>query len=522
MRDSRKHEARDVSGSRGGSDTGRNALSPAGASRDMVGVGVRPRLTIVTAVWGKWHLDAHFEVNLPTLLAPGNFPALAAYCDTTYLIYTRGADFARIDTAPETAALRQIMKVEIRLLSEDDLKDPIATHHKAWGLATQQAAAEGSLALLMPPDVAWSENAFSSVVARLKQGKRAIFMTYLRAESTTFIEALLARKPKGGLVNAVPAREMVELCVRSLHPLMAAYLRDSAYFPIHPEMILWAIPGEGFALRVLAREMFIFDPGRYQFNAVALPAQSLPPDEFAFLTDSDDLFAVSLATLGKDVGWHVNAHKADPVEIGGWWLAYDSPANDAMASQRIRWHFAPVTEKAWRAKERGADLFVRRAAGVREGLKAWQAARELGCSMASLGLSLAVHTGPFARAVRGRGAAIILLPSDEAFARSGKDCFDRLLTPEASRTLTRLIRAHHLPDVGDAVEARDPLGALLHGQDCREVATADGARLLRSLPDGSYAIGDARVMQGPLLIGAHAVYVVDKLLAPVNVPPSRR
>ena len=62
--------------------------------------------------------------------------------------------------------------------------------------------------------------------------------------------------------------------------------------------------------------MFIFDPGRYQFNAVALPAQPLRPEEFAFLTDSDDLFAVSLATLGKDVGWHVNAHKADPVEIG--------------------------------------------------------------------------------------------------------------------------------------------------------------------------------------------------------------
>lgn len=469
------------------------------------------RVTIVTAVWGKWHLDMHLDVNLPTLLAPGNLPALAEYCDATYLIFTRKADFARLNSAPEIEALRRIMSVEFRWLDEADLKDPIATHHKAWAQATKEATERDSLVLLMPPDVAWGDNSFASVVERLKNGVRAIFMTYLRAESASFVEALLRRKSKDGIVNRVPPQEMVELCVRSLHPLMAAYLRDSEYFPIHPEMILWAVPGEGFAVRVLAREMFIFDPGCIELNSVSLVAQSLAEEELAFMADSDELFAVSLAPLGKDIDWHINAHKADTIEIAGWWLTYDSPVNDFMAGQKIRWHFAPVTEEKWRPKERGCDLFVRRAAAAREGMRVWQAACELECTKSSLILSLAVQTGAVQRGVRGRAGAIVLLPSDDAFARD-HDHFERLLTPEGAQALVRLIRAHHIPDVKDAVEARDPLATLLHGEEQREVRSGASSLMLRRLEYGTYDIGGARITSGPLLIGTHAVYVVDKLL----------
>jgi len=469
---------------------------------------------MATAVWGQWHLDMHFNVNLPTLLAPGNLPALAADCDITYVIYTRKADVRRVEEARETNALRRFMSVDIRLLSDADVKDPIATHHKVWSLITQAAAAEGSLVLLMPPDVAWSDNSFAAVAQRLKRGERAVFMTYLRAESSTFVPALLQRRPKDQLANAVPAAEMVELCVRSLHPLMAAYLRNSNYFPYHPEMALWAVPHEGFLVRVMAREMFLFDPGYFRLNNVALPAQRLKPGEASFLTDSDQLFGVSLATLGKDAAWYTTPRKADPIEIAGWWLTYDSPVNDFVASQKVRWHFAPVSEQKWRAKEFASDLFMRRAAAAREGMRIWQAARQLQCRDASLALALAVHTGVFARAARGRGRAIVLLPADAAFAAQRRGLLDELLAPSGAARLSRLMRAHHIPDAGEAAELRDPLGFLLGEQAQCELQTGNGPQLLRAEGD-DYAIGPAKVVQGPLPIGGHAVYVVDRLLQTV-------
>jgi hypothetical protein len=407
---------------------------------------------MATAVWGKWHLDIHFDVNLPTLLAPGNLPTLAAFCDITYVIFTRRADLERIERAPETAALRRLMVVDIRLFSEIDIRDPIAAHHKAWALVTEASARDGSLVLLMPPDVAWAENCFVTVVERLRRGERAVFMTYLRAESSTFVPALVARKKQGEVTNCVPPSEMVELCVRSLHPLMAAYLRDSKYFPIHSEMVLWAVPQEGFLVRVMAREMFLFDPGYFHLNNASLPIQKMKPGEASFVADSDELFAVSLAPLGKDATWHTTPRKADPIEIAGWWLTYDSPVNDFVAAQKIRWHFAPVSEAKWRAKERASDLFVRRTAAAREGMRIWQAARELQCTMASMTLALSVHTGALSRAARGRGGSIVLLPNDAAFATQRRGFLDQLFSPAQSSTLVRMLRAHHIPDVGELVE----------------------------------------------------------------------
>jgi uncharacterized surface protein with fasciclin (FAS1) repeats len=125
-----------------------------------------------------------------------------------------------------------------------------------------------------------------------------------------------------------------------------------------------------------------------------------------------------------------------------------------------------------------------------------------------------VHTGPLVRGAHGRGGAIVLLPSDAAFARHGKDCLDRLLAPEGAAALTRLIRAHHIPDVGDALETRDPLGVLLGGEETRELASADGPLLLQVRQDGAYEIGRARVTGGPVRVGPPAVYVVDEFLAP--------
>jgi len=468
-------------------------------------------LIMATAVWGDWYIDLYLDVNLPTLLAPGNLPALARYAEITYVIFTRAADSARIDAAPQIALLRRMMDVEIRLLADGDLEDPIGTHHRCWKMATEQAERKGSFVLLLPPDTCWSENSFASVVRRLERGERAIFMTYLRAESTTFVKALLERRDAGSVGLAVPPQEMVELCVRSLHPLMAAYLRQSDYFPTHSEMMLWAVPQEGFAARIFAREMFLYNPGELNLNPAALAARPLQPGAASFITDSDELFAVSLAPLGKDIAWHLHPRKADPVDMAGWWLSYDSPANDFLVGHKVRWHFAPTTETKWRAVEFGADLFVRRAAAIRECMRLWQAARELECSTAALILATAAHTGSAARAARGRGPAIVFMPSDVAFA-GPQDPLQWLLAPGNKRELVHLLRAHYMPDAGAVVSARNPLEAMLGRQQEIEVRSALGPLRLQRAPDGAIRIGSARVLKGPHRVGLHCLYVVDGLL----------
>jgi hypothetical protein len=139
-------------------------------------------------------------------------------------------------------------------------------------------------------------------------------------------------------------------------------------------------------------------------------------------------------------------------------LEYDSPANDYVAGTRVRWHFTPVTETAWRRRELGADLFTRRAALEREALRVitGMLSEETGRAI-RLGqwLSLALINGRMARALRGAPtlqvrASFVFVPEDSAL---GDEVIAGLpaLALSAGGRLERIIREHVAiaPDIVD-------------------------------------------------------------------------
>ena len=471
------------------------------------------RLIMVTAVWGDWHLRMLCDVNLPTLLADGNLPALARNCRITYLLFTQRADLQRLNSSPQIQALRKVLDVRIEILDQAELSNPIAAHHKVWSIAERQARREHQFILLMPPDVAWANNAFKNVGARLSEGRKAIFMTYVRVVTDSFVPELLKRRNPSSAALSVAPQDMVRLSLQNLHPLMAAYLRSTDHFPYHPEMMLWTVPGEGILARVLAREMFLFDPAHFALNHVSLPADRIDPTDAYFMADSDELFAVSLAPLGKDVDWHLHPRSPDPVEIGGWWLDYDSPVNDFVAGHKIFWHYTPISSDKWRARSLGSDIFVRRTAAAREGIRIWHCARQLNCTKAAPILALAIHTGVFARAAQGRGPALVFVPSDKAMSRIPGADLDRLLAPEGAKALSALIRAHHVPDFGWSSDGDDPLSSILAGREDAELATETGDALQIRRENSVITVNGARIVGSPAIAGGHAAYQVDSLLS---------
>lgn len=466
------------------------------------------RLIAVTAVWGKWHIDQFLHVNLPTLLAPHNFPKMAKSCEITYIIYTSKEDLASLSNAPGLHRLSRHLKLDFRILGAERLCDPIAAHHHAWGLATGIAKSVDSYLLLMPPDVAWSDGSFAHVAELLSAGKKAIFMTYLRAESDSFTRQLARKKDQLNGITTVSGADLVDMAMRCLHPLMAAYLRESPYFPIHPEMMLWTIPQEGIAARVLAREMFIFKPNAFNLNAASLAAEEINPSDIHFITDSDDLFAVSLSECGKDSAWHRRARLADPFEIANWWLDYDSPINDLIVGSKIRWHRLPVSEHKWRAREQAADLFLRRCAARREGLRTWRVARSLGCSIAARAIALGIHTKVFDHALRENASCVIFLPTDTALSSTTHAELEQLLSPAGHRDMVHMVRHHYVPAKSSAKMSLQ----ILQDRAYVEWQSAAGQNLWLAKQKNGYCLNGIPVVGEPLIAGRHVFVQLDGLL----------
>lgn len=408
--------------------------------RDTVVKAEKP-VRFVTAVWGRWHVDCFLNANLPTLLSGGNLPAMAATRALHYEIFTGKEDYERLNAAPVIIALREYMTITINLLGDYDLKSPFTTHHMVWRIVMDQAREYNEFALLMPPDVVWSDGSFGFFDHELSKGKRVIFMTFPRAVSGTFLPEIEAMGvASNGSLTVAPA-DLVKLCMQHIHPLMAAYSIDSDYFPHHAEMILSPVPGEGMSARVLTRELFLFDPDSVELTKDNLPDYlHVHEDEMIFVDDSDDVFSVSLAPLGQYANWHVKKAKADVWSVGKWWLRYDAALNDRLAAAKIRWHTGNKSPEKWQAVETRLDLFLTRALAIREGLRLWRFA--IGSNRPALARLLvsATFMGVLGQITAKQGRRIVVLPASDTFEAIAEDLLEHLLETNDRRTLLREIR----------------------------------------------------------------------------------
>jgi hypothetical protein len=466
------------------------------------------KIMVVTVVWGDWHINQFLRLNLPTLMANGNFPNLSNAFQIEYLIYTKKEDLYKLTKSKLIEQLSSIANVKYIFLEDSSLSDPIRVHHTCWNLAIKQAGDENAYILLMPPDVAWSKNSFTYVASQLQSGKTAIFMTYLRVEDKSFMREFSrfshALNPDSVELSG---NELVEIALKCLHPLMAAYLRNSNFFPRHPEMMLWAVSGEGLLCRLLARELFIFNPKQFSLNSSNLVASVDSIDKLVVAKDSDELFAVSLATLNQEFDWYFLPLQADPFAIGKWWRDYDSRIADFLSATKIRWHICPTTKEKWIGVEASADLFLRKAALIREASYLIEASDELGCSISSDIMKYALARGLLSRVIRGRSGGVVFLPMNSAFHKHMNQTeTNNLKNQDQSAKL--IMMAHYYENNGD-----DQIRQPLNQNETVELLKSLEIKQIKVQGDVIF-VGEqkARIISGPTRVGHQIVFIIDRLL----------
>jgi hypothetical protein len=415
----------------------------------------------VTVLWGNWHREIFLNTNLPTMLSPGNLPALNAGIDCEYLVYTTPGDALKMSRSRSFQRLREIVQVSLKLFTPSKTKNVISLHHEIWGKAIEHARRRHAFILLMPPDVAWADGSFARLRETIDSGKHAIFMTYPRVVSETMLPALAERFLRdGGDAMTIPPPELMKLVVAHIHPLMAAYDRAAKHFPSHPEMIIWPIERDGFLLRLLARELFCFEPGRYPLNAQSLLAQMPPDNEIHAFDDSREFLGVSFTPLWKDMEWYLAPRELDPLSIGRWWIDYDSPINDRLSAINLRFTHGEADESRWRLAEAHADKLIAHLRSAREFVRVLMTLDRMGLTRAAAFLASALRGHGFARRWPHRGPFVVLAPTNEAFALAS---FDRVPGDGTTARGTRkIIEAH--------IAVMPPSGPLKEGERVTTIA----------------------------------------------------
>jgi hypothetical protein len=459
-----------------------------------------------TAVWGAWHTAAFLDVNLPSLLASDNLPAFAARHQVLHRIFTSADDAARISASPAFRRAKDIIRFELVESIGTHPANPIAMHHVLWRRSIEDARAAGAMIAFIPPDVAWANGSFAHLAHLASEGKRAIYTTYLRVMQETCVPDLLRlhANPATSAIDA-SSRELVDLALRHIHPLAITCMRDSGNFPIHPELILWPVPGEGLLMRVLVREMFAYDPRLIDLNERALAAHPIDSDLVHYVTDSDDLFAVSLTPALQDIEWYVNPQRLDPLKVASWWLAYDSPNNEVIAGKHFFIHPRARSAAAWSSVAHRSDALMQRIGGIREVLRTLGAMTDPDIEQARRVLVMALVETKIASVVRGRGPMTLLLPVNGAILRWLLSGGDAVLRPGRRRELVDLVLNYAI--VGRL--------AFNPGQDMT-LTTARGAT--RALTwRGKVPLVDGVAVRLPgFELGRHRAHVMEQVLPAAN------
>jgi hypothetical protein len=214
-----------------------------------------PPVYLLVTYWGKPFAEFLCKFTFPSLLAPGNIPALERRDRCKFLICSPAADWHEIQRQPSFQLLRD--HIEVVFVQNEEAH---AGEHKyvrmsrGHALLTQKCFEDGAIAININPDSVYPDGSIAEAQRLAKAGAYVVLCTAIRFEMEGVEMELAAR----GLLKpaqpfALPKRQAVEIGLRHLHSESRASNWTARNFgrlnPAHGRRhfltcCFWEVPGE--------------------------------------------------------------------------------------------------------------------------------------------------------------------------------------------------------------------------------------------------------------------------------------
>jgi hypothetical protein len=263
--------------------------------------------------WGEKHRNYFLQLLVPSLLSPGNLPALASAPISRFLIVTTTEDWEAIQSHPAFVVLQSLIAPVLL-----EMAHPTAGANKYLVMSeghkrvTMKAFADGAYGVFLTPDLVLSDGSVAALQRLAWEGKKVVLcvamrFTYegCRAEIEAFRDSLLSHR----LVLA--SRTLAGIAVRNMHPETLRYDWDAPYFAETPFSCFFHVPGGGGILvhsfswaPLLVSYKDLAEHHAETFDAWTMDGdyiyKNFSEDDVYVVHDSDEILLVSF-TPGNDL-----------------------------------------------------------------------------------------------------------------------------------------------------------------------------------------------------------------------------
>jgi hypothetical protein len=280
-----------------------------GAERDR---GPPACVKLLLPVWGHRYVSQFLDVGLPTLMAPGNIPALAKALPCAFDILTSAADENYIREHPAFARLAGLCHAEIRPI--DHL---ITAGNNSTTLTLAYAEAIRAAGPAMPDtcffflvaDYVVADGSLASVLGRIRAGASAVLVGNFQVTAEEAMPWLRERIGREAERADLPGRELMRWALAHLHPATAANIvNSSSSHNAHTNRLFWRVDDDTLLGRFYLMHMIALRPEVTDFTVGASWDYSFVPEmcpsgNVAIVTDSDEYLVIEMQPRGHEAGF---------------------------------------------------------------------------------------------------------------------------------------------------------------------------------------------------------------------------
>ncbi len=207
----------------------------------------RRRALIALALWGDPVVDLFVRYCLPSLLSPGNLPALSRMREVHVVAYTAAAHAEALRQAAPFQRLADLVHAQISRFPQEILAPPGSADLRSWisgGLhhvAIEQARGLDADLMILAPDCVYSDGSLANCARFIDEGYRAVVAPAVRAQAEGVCPLYDGWRDEAAHTLTVSARRLAEVATQNLHLGYARNLavRDNQSMPFGPSFLVF-------------------------------------------------------------------------------------------------------------------------------------------------------------------------------------------------------------------------------------------------------------------------------------------
>jgi 2-polyprenyl-3-methyl-5-hydroxy-6-metoxy-1,4-benzoquinol methylase len=264
---------------------------------------------LLLCAWGYSYVRQFLEYSLPTMLAPGNIPALAAALPAEFIILTSADDEPFISEHPTFKQLASICKTRINkidhLISDGNYSTTITLAYTEAVRELGEAMTDTCFIFLVS-DYILADGSFANVLKRMQLGTSAVVAGNMQVSRESALPWLQERLVNNELSLSLQPRELMQWALNNLHPLVLANMVNLPFsHNTDSNRLFWRLDGNTILGRFYLLHMLCVRPEITDFVIgsscdYSFIPEMCPSGNVDIITDSDEYLVIEMQTRNHE------------------------------------------------------------------------------------------------------------------------------------------------------------------------------------------------------------------------------